>query len=272
LRAQSKLKIGILGVGAVGQIIATALDQRRIDAELVAVSDLNHERATEFASTLRLPPRVIPLHEMIQRADLVVEAAGQAVLEDFVPRAIAGERDILVMSVGGLLGREDWFCEAAKRGCRIYVPSGAIAGLDGVKSASMGRVKCAVLTSRKPVAALAGTKYVIDQSLDLENLKEETLIFEGTAEEAARVFPTTSNVAATLRLSVERTVPVTVRVIAVPNGATNVHQIRVEGEFGSLSVEVDNVPLKLNPQTSQLAAYSALATLSNLTRSLRVGT
>ena len=272
MKAQSKLKVGILGVGAIGQTIATALDQQRIDAELVAVCDLDHERATEFASTLRTPPRVIPLHEMIQRADLVVEAAGQAVLEDFVPRAIAGERDILVMSVGGLLGHDEWFCEAAKRGCRIYVPSGAIAGLDGIKSASMGRVNSAVLTSHKPAAALAGTKYAIDRSLDLENLKAEMVIFEGTAEEAARAFPTTSNVAATLRLSIDRTVPLCVRVIAVPGGTRNVHQIRVEGEFGSLSVEVENVPLKINPQTSQLAAYSALATLSNLTRALRVGT
>ena len=114
---------------------------------------------------------------------------------------------------------------------------------------------------------------MIDRNLDLKNLKEETLIFEGTAEEATRAFPTTSNVAATLRLSDQRrTVPVTVRVIAVPHGTKNVHQIRVEGEFGSLSVEVENVPLKANPQTSQLAAYSALATLSNLTRALRVGT
>jgi aspartate dehydrogenase len=272
VRAQSKLKVGILGVGAIGQTIATAVDQGRVDAELVAICDLDHERATEFASTLRTPPRVIPLHEMIQRADLIVEAAGQAVLEDFVPRAIAGERDILVMSAGGLLGHEEWFCEAAKRGCRIYVPSGAIAGLDGIKSASMGLVSSAVLTSRKPAGALAGTKYAIDLNLDMQSLKEETLIFEGTAEEAVRAFPTTSNVAAAVRLSIERTIPVTVRVIAVPNGTKNVHQIRVEGEFGSLSVEVENVPLKLNPRTSRLAAYSALATLSNLTRSLRVGT
>ncbi len=100
----------------------------------------------------------------------MVEAAGQAVLEDFVPRAIAGERDILVMSVGGLLGHEEWFCDAAKRGCRIYVPSGAVAGIDGIKSASMGRVNSAMLTSRKPAAALAGTKYAIDRSLDLRGI------------------------------------------------------------------------------------------------------
>ena len=63
---------------------------------------------------------------------------------------------MLIMSVGGLLGRDEWFREAAEKGCRIYVPSGAIAGLDGIKSASVGRIDSAVLTSRKPIAALQG--------------------------------------------------------------------------------------------------------------------
>ena len=125
------------------------------------------------------------------------------------------------LSVGGLLGRDEWFQKASEKGCRIYVPSGAIAGLDGVKSASMGQVKSAVLTSRKPVAALKGITYVVDHNVPLENFKEETVIFEGSAEEAARAFPTTSNVAASLRLALERTVPVCVRVVAVPGGTRN---------------------------------------------------
>ena len=63
-----------------------------------------------------------------------------------------------------------------------------------------------------------------------------------------------------------------VRVVAVPGGTTNIHEIRIQGEFGRLSVDVGNVPSKDNPRTSQLAAFSALATLANLTRSLRIGT
>ena len=58
--------------------------------------------------------------------------------------------------------------EAAEKGCRIYVPSGAIAGLDGIKSASIGRIDSAVLTSRKPIAALKGTKYVVEHNIELE--------------------------------------------------------------------------------------------------------
>jgi aspartate dehydrogenase len=203
---------------------------------------------------------------------LVVEAAGQSALGDFVPRALFARRDILVMSVGGLLGHEDWFRQAEEKGCRIYVPSGAIAGLDGIKSASMGKIQSVMLTSRKPLAALRGTKFVVEQGLNLDELHEETVIFEGTAEDAARAFPTTSNVAASLRLAVDREVPVCVRIVAVPGGSKNVHEIKAYGEFGRLSIDVENVPSTTNPRTSQLAAFSALATLKNLTRAVRVGT
>jgi aspartate dehydrogenase len=266
------LKVGILGVGAIGRVIARALDEGELGATLVALADRDHARAEALSSELSSHPPVVCTDEMIERCELAVEAASQAALPGFVPKALARGRDMLIMSVGGLLGHDEWFREAAKRNCRIYVPSGAIAGLDGIKSASIGRIEMAQLTSRKPVAALKGSQYVIDRGLDLDGFREDTVIFEGTAEEAARAFPATSNVAASLRLAVHAAAPVHVRVVAVPGGNENVHEIRVCGEFGKLTMKVENVPSRSNPKTSQLAAFSAVATLKNLTGSLRMGT
>jgi len=266
------LKVGILGVGAIGRVIGKALDEHQLDAELVALADQDRARAEALSSELLCHPPVVCIEEMIARCELAVEAASQAALPEFVPKALARGRDMLIMSVGGLLGREEWFHEAGEKNCRIYVPSGAIAGLDGIKSASIGKIEMAQLISRKPVAALRGSKYVADRGIDLDGFAEDTVIFEGTAEEAARAFPATSNVAASLRLAVDTDVGVQVRVIAVPGGNENVHEIRVQGEFGKLAMKVENVPSKSNPKTSQLAAFSAVATLKNLTRALRVGT
>jgi aspartate dehydrogenase len=268
------LKIGLLGVGAIGRTIAVALDQKQLDAELVALADQDRARADSLSSELSNHPPVVCLDQLIERCEVAVEAASQAALPEFVPKALARGRDMLIMSVGGLLGREEWFRQAAEKGCHIYAPSGAIAGLDGIKSASIGRIESALLTSRKPVAALKGSKYVVERDIALDTFREDTIIFEGLAEEAARAFPATSNVAASLRLAVDplAPVPVRVRVVAVPGGHENVHEIRVQGEFGKVTVKVENVPSKSNPRTSQLAAFSAIATLKNLTRSLRVGT
>jgi aspartate dehydrogenase len=268
---QKKLKVGILGLGSIGQTFATAVDRGRFQAELVAVCDQDAARAEGFVAVLSSRPPIVSLDELIERSELVVECASQAALPAFVPKAIAAGRDILILSVGGLLGHDDWFRAAVEKGTRIYIPSGAIAGLDGIKSASIGRIDCAVLTSRKPASALKGTQYVTEKGISVDKMTEDTVIFDGTAEEAARAFPTTSNVAASLRLAVDSKVPVRVRVVAVPGGTQNIHEIRVKGEFGELSVDVKNVPSRANPRTSQLAAFSALATLANVTRSLRVG-
>lgn len=266
------MNVGILGVGTIGQILGAALDEGRLEARLVAICDQDEAKATTFAASLSSRPALVSMDELLRLSDLVVEAASQAALSSFIPRSIQCRRDMLIMSVGGLLGHDDWFQQAHENGCQIYIPSGAIAGLDGIKSAAVGRIDSALLTSRKPVAALIGTKYVRESGLRMDALAAETVIFDGTAEEAARAFPSTSNVAASLRLAVGASPMVRVRVVAVPGGKRNVHEICVEGEFGRMTVNVENVPSRNNPRTSQLAAFAALATLADITSSLHVGT
>jgi aspartate dehydrogenase len=81
--------------------------------------------------SLRRPPALVELDELIERSDLVIEATSQEALQTIVPRTLARGRDLMVLSVGGLLGRASWFQLAEEKGCHIYIPSGAIAGLDG---------------------------------------------------------------------------------------------------------------------------------------------
>ena len=137
-KGPASLRVGIVGAGAIGQIMGRAIDAGEIPARLVAVADLDQDRAAKFVACLANPVPVIELDELVRRADLIVEAAGQAALPQVVPAALAARKDLLVMSVGGLLGRDDWFQLAGERGCRIHIPSGAIAGLDGLRAARRG--------------------------------------------------------------------------------------------------------------------------------------
>ena len=271
-KSQAPLRVGIVGVGAIGRTLASALDRGRPGAVLVGIADQDHAAAEKFAASLTRVLRILSIDELVQVCDLVVEAANQAALPSIVPTAIANGKDLLVLSAGGLLGHNEWFLQAAESGCRIHVPSGAIGGLDALKSARAGRIDLVTLTSRKPIAALRGAKYVTEQGIDLEKFKDETVIFEGSPEEACRNFPATSNVAASVRLAVGPEANVRVRVVATPSGNENVHEITAEGEFGRLRVVIENVPSATNPRTSSLAALSALATLDGITKSLRIGT
>jgi aspartate dehydrogenase len=266
------LKVGLVGVGAIGQILAVALDEEQSRAALVAISDQDRLRADRIATQLKSRPAVVEIDELVRRSDLVIEAASQAALPEVVPRALRAQKDLMVMSVGGLLEHEEWFDEAERQGCRIHVPSGAIAGLDGIRAAAMGRLSMVILTSRKPLAALRGAKYVTDRGIDLDRLKEETVLFEGPPEEACRAFPATSNVAASLRLAAGKSAEIRVRVVAVPGGTENVHEIQAVGDFGRFRIVLENVPSPSNPRTSRLAALSAVATLEEILRNQKVTT
>jgi aspartate dehydrogenase len=165
---------------------------------------------------------------------------------------------------------DDWTRLAEKHGCRILVPAGAIAGLDGVKAAREGAITSVTMETRKPPRGLAGAPYIEERHIDLDAIREETLIFEGPATEAVKAFPANVNVVAALSLAgigPERT---RIKLFATPGQQRNQHRITVEGEFGRLVIEVENVP-SANPRTGVLSYLSAIAMLRELGAPLRVG-
>jgi aspartate dehydrogenase len=260
------VRIGIVGCGTIGSALACAVQDGQIPAVLAGLSSRTRSRAEALAAGLRPVPPVLDLLELVQAADLVAEAATIEAVAAIVPACLAEKRDVFVISVGGLLGREEWFRQAAEQGTRILVPSGAIAGLDGVRAAALGRVDSVTITTRKPPRGLAGAPYVAQHKIDLDALTEETLIFDGSAREACQGFPSNVNVSAALSLAgigPERT---RVRIFVSPGGRFNQHRIEVRGEFGRLAVEIENVPSATNPRTGILSMYSSIATLADYAR------
>lgn len=257
-------KVGVVGCGAIGGEICRAIDGGQIKAKLQAVCDIDEAAAQRLAGSLSTKPRVTSLDELISTVDVVVEASNAKALKELLPKTIAAGKDILVMSVGGLLDLPDIFEKARKAGCRIHIPSGAITGLDGVRSAKAGQIRSARLTTRKPPKGLAGAPYVLQQGIDLESLKEEKILFEGPAREAVKGFPANVNVAAALSLAGIGPDKTVVRIIADPNSKVNVHEIEVEGDFGRLFTRTENVPSPTNPKTSYLACLSAISTLKGI--------
>ena len=111
-----------------------------------------------------------------------------------------------------------------------------------------------------------------EKGINTLDFKEPTLVFEGTAREAARAFPRSANVAATLGHASVGIDKVEVQIWADPEGDRNRHNIRLESEHGIMIAAVGNVPFEINPRTSRLAAYSILATVRGLTEPIVIGT
>jgi aspartate dehydrogenase len=251
--------------------VCQALDAGLPGLRLAGATARTRERAETFLKSLGTPAPFLPLDDLIAASDVVVEASTQAHLQEIAPKALGAGRDLVVLSCGALLGRADWVALAEQNECRILVPSGAIGGLDAVKGGAIGPITAVTMESRKAPAGWAGAPWVVQQQIDLDALREETLIFEGPATAACPAFPANVNVLAALSLAgigPERT---TTRIYAVPGLTRNTHRISVEGEFGSFQLEVRNVPSE-NPRTGRLSYLSTIALLRDLGATLRVGT
>ncbi|HBL17113.1 MAG TPA: putative aspartate dehydrogenase [Elusimicrobia bacterium] len=258
------IAVGIVGMGVIGRAIARAVTTDLPGVTLAGVTVRAPATAAGYPA--------LPLPELIRRSDLIVEAATQAALRDLGPAVLEAGKDLMVLSVGALVGvLDEWARLAETHRCRILVPSGAIAGLDGVKGAREGAITSVTMETRKPPRGLAGAPYIAQHRIDLDTITRETLIFEGPASEAVRAFPANVNVVAALSLAGVGPERTRIRIFAVPGQERNQHRVTIEGEFGRLAIEIENVPSE-NPRTGKLSYLSAIAMLRELGASVHVGT
>ncbi|MHA1593217.1 MAG: aspartate dehydrogenase [Candidatus Baldrarchaeia archaeon] len=275
----SKMGVGIIGCGAIGTVLARAIDEGKAgNAELIILYDIVREKAEVLANSLRKRPIVASsFKEVIEnpRVQLVIEAASQDAVRQYAIEVLRSGKDLMVMSVGAfsdtaLFEEVRRIAEETRR--KVYIPSGAIVGIDGIKAASVVGIEELVLVTRKPPRALSDAPYLVEKGINLENIKEPVVVYEGPAREAAIKFPKNINVAMTLSIASIGPERTKVRIIADPTLDRNMHEIRARGPFGEIITIAKNVPSPSNPRTSYLAALSAIRTLRKITEPIVIGT
>ncbi len=263
--------VGIVGCGAIGRALLRAADAGGLDVELAGVTSRSRDRAEEFLETLNSPPSYLELAELVERSSLLVETAGGHVVPSLAEAAFGAGKDLMVISIGALLEHPEIIEEARTTGCRLYAPSGAIAGLDGIKSACQGRVDRVEMISRKPLAALEGAPFLVENEIPIMELDGPEEVFYGSAREACRGFPSNLNVSAAVSLAGIGPDATVVRIVADPELDRNCHDITVEGEFGLLKVHIENIPSE-NPKTGKLTALSIIRSVRDVVNPVRIGT
>jgi len=239
---------------------------------LAALCDIRREKAETLASFLKSEGAVTKsADEVFKKSDLIIECASPSIAKPLLEKAIKMSKDIFIMSVGGLIKSSNLLNTAREKGIKVYLPSGAILGIDGLKAAKLSVIRKVTLTTRKPPRGLAGAPYLKEKGIDISAIKSETIIFEGNAAEAVKAFPKNVNVASLLSIAGLGSKKTKVRVITSPKYRRNTHEIEIEGEFGRINVVTENVPSE-NPKTSKLAALSAMATLWGIADSVKIGT
>ena len=270
-------KIGLLGCGVMGTQIALAIDSGKIPGILTHVYDDSKEASTSLVSKLNNKPEIVENSHLLSShsVNIVVEAASQNAVRDDGLSILQNKRDFMIMSVGALLDESIYdilydACDHFKK--TIYLPSGAISGIDALKSVKNELDSVVLITTKHP-DSLRGAPFFEQFKQNLDEIKEPSTIFEGTASEAVRLFPKNINVSALLSLVGLGSHETIVKIIVDPNTTKNTHVITSSGKFGKLTTTIENVPDENNPRTSRLAILSAIETIRSIcTDEIKIGT
>ncbi len=250
-------RIGLLGCGNVGEIIA----RKHEGVNIVALHDAVYDKAKAVQDACGAKAYESFDEFLAQDLDLVVEAASVSAVRAHAEAILLAGKDMIILSVGALSDdpfRDHLKACAVEKGKKIYIPSGAITGLDNMKVCQIAEVSKVLLRTTKNPRSLG-----IDADRPM-------LLFKGTARDCIRQYPKNINVAIAIELASGHEVEV--ELWADPNTDRNTHEIIVEGEFGDINIKVSNRPSPENPATSYLAALSILSLLRNLDNPIQIGT
>jgi aspartate dehydrogenase len=262
---------GLIGYGAVGSAVASMIrDGAAGPASLVGVLVRDPRRHATDGTTLGVP-FVSRAQELIDLdPDVVLEAGGHEAFRQHVPALLAAGIDVIAVSVGALsdpalLAEVE---RAATTGnARLRIPSGAIAALDAIAAASLGRLERVTHTVRKPPATLLPP----EEAGSVVAGGEPRVLYAGPAREATVRFPANVNVVAAVSLAgigLDRT---QARVIADPGVTHNTHEVELAGDFGRLFVRMENVPTDENPKTGRIVPLSLVRALRAMSDRVVVG-
>ena len=252
-------RLAIIGFGAITEELVRTLEERNQLDTLVAVL-VRSERLAEAKRKAAARFAVVDSLDGLCgfTPGIVAECAGQGAMRQFGPKVLERGFDVLCSSVGALADKA-FAAEiaAATHRARLWIPSGAIAGIDGLLAARTAGLRRVTYTSVKPPAAWTGTAG--ERMLSGPAREQRTTLFSGTAREAAMAYPQNANVGATVALAGLGLDQTRVSLISDPAVSGPLGVIEASGDFGTFKFEILAYASPHNPKTSLLTAHSIIA-------------
>jgi aspartate dehydrogenase len=246
-------RLAIIGYGAITEEVVRVLDEERKSIEDVAAVLVRPARLEEARRKAAGRFGVVAtLDELLTtRPSIIAECAGHGAMWDYAVEILRSEVPLICSSVGVLADKA--FAAGLPHTDKLLIPSGAIAGIDGLLAARTAGLKEARYTSVKPPAAWIGTP-----AQDKAGT-QRTVLFEGTAREAALAYPKNVNVGVTVALAglgMDRT---RVCLVSDPDVSGPLGIVEASGDFGTFRFEILAYASPRNPKTSLLTAHSIVA-------------
>jgi aspartate dehydrogenase len=250
------ISVAVVGCGAIGGVVARSLGAGEVPcATLKGIVTRNAQA--------NLP--VLSLSRALESADLVVEAAGKEALTEIAPQVLDSRASLLVVSVGALRDDATFKLLASVPPGRVHLTTGAVGGLDMLRSAArMGPLDTVRIVTTKKPAALVQPWMSPAEAGALRGATGPVEIKRGQAKEIAGAFPQSANVAAAVALAAGGWDLVEAVVMADPGTPVTSHVITASGAAGEYKFEIRNRPSPANPKTSEVVPYAVLAAIEDI--------
>ena len=248
-----KKQIALIGFGTIGQHLFRQLNTRN-DVTLTGVFEANPATAQTIPDNLALNvPELFTQMLVDKKVDLVIETATQQAVKDLAP-AILQHSDMVVFSSTAFA--DEPFETEALRLChrfarKIYIPHGAILGLDGIRDGREILESVTITTTKKP-----------------ENLgrtdRQRTVLYEGPTRAACSLFPRNVNVHASIAIAGLGFDKTCSRIIADPDSEGNAHVIEILAAGVKFKIELCSRPLGLvTGAYTPVSAYNSVCKILN---------
>lgn len=207
-------KIGFLGCGKIGRAILEDVIRQGLHTPSFV-----QDPALDGADGIPCPVVRERDDALLAQTDLVIECAVASVLKAEAPE-ILKHSDLLLFSVTAFADQAfyDLVVETCKQhGTHVYLPHGAIVGVDGIADASELLHEVTVETV-KPPKALGRTD------------TERTVLYDGSTRGACAAYPRNVNVHACLAMAGVGFDKMHSRIISDPDTTENTHHIVATGD------------------------------------------
>jgi aspartate dehydrogenase len=230
-------RIGIIGFGRIGAY----LYERIMKTPGLTVTSIYETIEAKRKTLDKAIVATSPEHMCKEKLDLVVEAADFRAVKEFAPQVLA-KTEMLILSASALADEKleaELSKISKKTDHRLFIPHGALLGMDGFQDARETFEEITITTTKHP----KNLDFTFQNKWRAENIVQKTVLHDGPTRESCKLFPRNVNSHAVLAISslgFDKTRSV---LVADPTTSLAGHHIVAKG--GGIVTEISQVaPIK----------------------------